>query len=398
MLKKMLRNYDYTLVVPVLLLCGFGLLMVYSSGMSVALDAGLDGSYYFKHQILAMAVALLGFAATMLFPYPLYKRLMKLILIVSLLSLVVVLLFGSVAGHAQSWISIAGFKFQPSEFVKLGLIIYLAAIFSKKQHYISNFTQGVLPPLVIILLTFILIALQPDMGTAMIVAGTAGVLIVCSGMRMKHLLSLLGLAVSIVSLLFLFLLSSVQASRFTAAYNPFSDPGGRGLQLINSYVAIASGGLTGRGLGESIQKYGFLPEAHTDFIMAIIAEEFGLFGVLFVIGLLAYIIFRGFLTGIRCKDTFGSLLAIGISGMLGVQAIVNLGAITGLLPVTGVTLPFISYGGSSLVLTMIAMGVLVNISMFVKLKQEQPSEQEQQKNPPTSSYRTRSFMKGVTPK
>lgn len=396
MLKKMLRNYDYTLVVPVLLLCGFGLLMVYSSGMSVALDAGLGGAYYFKHQMFAMAVALVGFAAAMLFPYQIYQKLMKLILVVSLISLVAVLFFGTVSNHAQSWINIAGFKFQPSEFVKLGLIIYLAAIFSKKQHYISNFTQGVMPPLIIIILTFILIAIQPDMGTAMIVAGTAGILIVCSGMRIKHLLALLGLAVTTVSLLFIFLLSSVQASRFTAAYDPFSDPNGKGLQLINSYIAIASGGFTGKGLGESIQKYGFLPEAHTDFIMAIIAEEFGLLGVLFVIGLLAYIVFRGFMTGIHCKDTFGSLLAIGISGMIGVQALVNLGAITGLLPVTGVTLPFISYGGSSLVLSMFAMGVLVNISMFVNLKREQSPEER--KDPPESSYRSRPYIKGVTPK
>lgn len=374
-------------MVPILLLCGFGLLMVYSATIQ-------DGNRFFIHQLFSLCMAFFVFLVAIVFPYNGYKKLMKPIIGLSLLSLVAVYLFGDGANGAKSWISIAGFRFQPSEFVKLGLIIYLAAIFSKKQHYISNFQQAVLPPLVVIILTFLLIARQPDLGTAMIVAATAGVIILCSGIRLKHLLGLLTLAVSFVGVAFFLMLSSYQVSRFTAAYHPFSDPDGKGLQLINSYIAIASGGVTGRGLGEGLQKYGFLPEAHTDFIMAIIAEEFGLFGVLFVIGLLAYIVFRGFLTGIRCKDTFGSLLAIGISGMLGIQALVNLGAITGLLPVTGVTLPFISYGGSSLVLSLFAMGILINITMFSNMRDEKsPEVSDEERTKP--SYQSRKSIKGV---
>ncbi|HET7522360.1 MAG TPA: FtsW/RodA/SpoVE family cell cycle protein [Bacillales bacterium] len=382
MLKKMFRHYDYTLVVPVLLLCGFGVLMVYSASMELSL---------LEKQVINLACALIAFFAAMLFPYKAYQKFMKPILVVSLLSLVVVLLIGKDNNGAESWIKVAGFNFQPSEFVKLGLIIYLAAIFSKKQHYISNFSRGVLPPLIVILITFVLIVIQPDLGTAMIVAGIAGVMIFCSGMRVRHLTGLLVLAAVGISLLLLFgsLLSPEQLSRFSGSYEPFEHADTSGYQLINSYIAIASGGLTGRGLGESLQKYDFLYAAHTDFIMAVIAEEFGLFGVLFVIGLLAYLVFRGFLVGIRCKDTFGSLLAIGIAGMLGIQSVVNLGVVCGLVPTTGVPLPFISYGGSALVLFMFSMGVLINISMFVNWRKEK-SEGNEKEIPTNQTFKTRS--------
>lgn len=388
MLKKMFRNYDYTIVVPVLLLCGFGILMVYSSSMAVAMDHGWKANHFFVRQLLSLVAGLFAFLVAMMLPYKMYKRLMKIILLVSLLALIAVKLIGTVSNHAQSWINIGGFGFQPSEFVKLGLIIYLAAVFSKKQHYISNFSRGVVPPLIVILITFLLIAAQPDLGTAMIVAGVAGVMIVCSGMRAKHLVGLLVLAGLCILLLGGVMLTEVQGSRFSAAYAPFEHPK-QGYQLINSYFAIASGGLTGRGLGESIQKYGFLPESYNDFIMAVVAEELGIFGVVFVIGLLGWLVFRGFLTGIRCKDTFGSLLAIGISGMLGVQSLINLGVVVGFVPVTGVPLPFISYGGSALVLFLFSMGILVNISMFVNL--EQRNAPEEQMEHPKQSYRTRSI-------
>ncbi|HEU5139883.1 MAG TPA: putative lipid II flippase FtsW [Bacillales bacterium] len=383
MLKKMFRHYDYTLIVPVLLLCGFGLLMVYSSSIVVALHDDKPADFFFTHQLMNLVAALIAFLVAMLFPYKAYERFTKLILGVSLVSLVAVLIIGigQASTGAQSWINIAGFNFQPSEFVKIGLIIYLAAVFSKKQNYISNFSRSVVPPLIVIVVTFMLIVAQPDLGTGMIVVAVAGVMIICSGMRGKHLFGLLSLggifAVIGLSVFFLFgsSLMPEQYSRIGAAYAPFDHPAG-GYQLRNSYIAIASGGLTGRGLGESIQKYRFLPEPYTDFIMAIVAEEFGLVGVILVIGLLAYLVFRGFMTGIRCKDTFGSLLAIGITGMLGVQSVINLGVVCGFVPVTGVPLPFISYGGSALVLFMFSMGILVNISMFVSWKSKKAPEQE----------------------
>lgn len=388
----MFHHYDYTIMVPMFLLCGFGVLMVYSSSMVIAINDGQSASYFFIHQLFNLGAGLVAFFFAILFPYKAYERFMKLIIGLSILSLIVVLFVGQVTNNAQSWIDIGGFNFQPSEFVKIGLIIYLAAVFSKKQHYITNFSRGVVPPLIVIVVTFVLIALQPDLGTAMIVAGTAGVMIICSGMRMKHLFGLLSLAGMSILILFGALLTGMQSTRFNAAYAPFAHPKA-GYQLIQSYIAIASGGVTGQGLGQGIQKYGFLPESYNDFIMAIIAEELGLFGVLFVIGLLGFLVFKGFLTGIRCKDTFGSLLAIGISGMLGVQAFINLGVVCGLVPVTGVPLPFISYGGSALVLFMFAMGILINISMFVNLKKKKNEEQEM--DIPEPVYESRSYIKGT---
>ncbi|HET7629548.1 MAG TPA: FtsW/RodA/SpoVE family cell cycle protein [Bacillales bacterium] len=380
MIKKMFQHFDYTMVIPVLLLGAFGVLMVYSSGIYWADWLGFAPDHFFVQQSMNFAAALVAFAFAMLFPYKAYAKFMKPILGISLLLLVFVKLNGTVSGNAQSWINVAGVNFQPSEFAKIGVIIYLAAVFSKKQHYITNFSRGVVPPLIVILITFLLIAAQPDLGTAMIIAGISGVMIVCSGMRIKHLTALLGLAVIGISVMLLFgsILSLEQLSRFDAAYHPFEhSEDDAGYQMINSYLAIAAGGLTGRGLGDGIQKYGFLPESYTDFIMAIIAEEFGLIGVTLVIGTLCFLVFKGFIIGIRCKDTFGSLLAVGIAGMIGVQSVINLGVVCGLLPVTGIPLPFVSYGGSSLVVCMFAMGVLINISMFIRWKKDESNGHEQ---------------------
>ncbi|WP_165995168.1 putative lipid II flippase FtsW [Bacillus sp. Cs-700] len=373
MIKKLFKHYDYSLIISVLLLCGFGLVMVYSASMVWAvMRHETNSAYFFNRQIIWLAASLIMFLLAMMFPYKAYRKFIVPILGLSVISLLLVKVIGSTTNNAQSWIEIGAFSFQPSEFVKLGLIIYLAAIYSKKQAYISNFVRGAMPPLLVIGLIFALVASQPDLGTAMIIALTSGIVIFCSGMKWSHILGLIIIGGIVFGLAWMSL-SPEQASRFTGAYDPFSDPEDSGFHLINSYIAIASGGITGQGFGQSIQKYGFLPEPHTDFIMAIVAEELGLLGVVFVIGLLGYIVFKGFVIGIRCKDTFGSLLAIGISGMIGVQTAVNLGAITGWLPVTGVPLPFISYGGSSLILLMISVGILINVSAFVNIRKEQKS-------------------------
>ncbi|WP_270181743.1 putative lipid II flippase FtsW [Alkalihalobacillus sp. CinArs1] len=374
MIKKLFKHYDYSLIISVLLLCGFGLVMVYSASMVWAvMRHETNSAYFFNRQIIWLAVSFFVLLGTMLFPYKAYRKFIIPILGGSVLGLLLVKIIGSTTNNAQSWIYIGPIGFQPSEFVKLGLIIYLAAIYSKKQAYISNFLRGALPPIMVIGVIFALVASQPDLGTAMIIALTSGIVIVCSGMKWQHLFSLIAVGVVLFAGAWL-TLSEEQLSRFTGAYNPFSDPTDSGFHLINSYIAIASGGITGQGFGQSIQKYGFLPEPHTDFIMAIVAEELGLFGVVFVIGLLGYIVFKGFVIGIRCKDTFGSLLAIGIAGMIGVQTAVNLGAITGWLPVTGVPLPFISYGGSSLILLMMSVGILINVSAFVNIRKSKKTD------------------------
>jgi cell division protein FtsW len=368
-IKELARHYDYSIVITTLLLLTFGLVMVYSSSTiwSIMILHG-SSTYIFKRQILWCIVALIAGSVGMILPYKMFKAFTKPITFGTLFLLVAVFLVGSKSNGATSWFSVGGFSIQPTEIAKLSLIIYLASVFSNKQAFISDFKSGVLPPLVVIGVFFLLIAAQPDLGSAMIVAGIAALMILCSGMRTKHLIFLFGLGGGTVAALFGFMLRGYQMKRFAAAYHPFTIANTEGWQLINSYIAIASGGFAGKGLGNSIEKAGFLPEPHTDFIIAIISEELGVLGMSFVLLCLLFIVIRGILVGIKCRDVFGSLLAIGISCFIGVQAIINLGAATGLLPVTGVPLPLVSYGGSSLVMTMFMIGIVVNISAFTNKK------------------------------
>ncbi len=381
MLKKMFQLYDYKIVIAVLLLSLFGLIMIYSSSMIIATSAKFDVSYdyFYGKQLTSLVIASIAFLITMLLPYRIYLRFFKIIALGCIVMLTLVFFIGTVANNAQSWISLGSFKLQPGEFVKIGVIIYLAAIFSKKQSYINDFATAVLPPLIFTVVIFLLVFFQPDLGTGILIAMIAIVMTFCSGMNIKSVLKLIMMGIVILSLLIPLssvLLTEEQMSRFGAAYDPFSDPQDDGMQLINSYIAIGSGGVKGLGLGNSVQKSGYLPEAHTDFIMAIISEELGIFGVGFVILLLSFIVLKGFMVARKCTDPFGSLLAIGISSMIGIQTCVNLGALTGLLPVTGVPLPFVSYGGSSLLVLMASAGVLVNISMFVNYRKQKDLSQD----------------------
>ncbi|MFT8871466.1 MAG: FtsW/RodA/SpoVE family cell cycle protein [Sporolactobacillus sp.] len=367
--KNVFSHYDYSLLIVMMILMAFGLIMVYSAGSvwaSMIMKPPHAPDYFFVKQLIAIVCAMPLLLVTMLCPYRTYRKLfIKLLLPFSLGLLLLLFAVGSVFNHAQSWLIVGAAAFQPAELAKLTVIIYLASVFSNKQERLAHSLSVVFPPLIVVGLFVLLVYLQPDLGTALIVLAIAGVMTVCAGLQVKHMLTLAGAAAAFLVFLFSHGLSSVQAGRFTAAYDPFSVAGKTGSQLINSYIAIASGGLTGRGLGRSIEKTGFLPEPQNDFIIAIIGEELGLLGILFVVVLLAYLVFKGFVTAVRCNDQFGSLLAVGISAMIGIQSFVNLGAASGLLPVTGVTLPFISYGGSSIFILMMSMGVLLNISASV---------------------------------
>ncbi|MEI3606758.1 FtsW/RodA/SpoVE family cell cycle protein [Pseudogracilibacillus sp. SE30717A] len=371
-MKERMKGYDYTLIITPVLLAGFGIVMIYSASMVSAVVDGLDSTYYFFKQLQWFVLALIGYIFCCIFPYKYYQNLTKTIIVISGILLIAVLLFGETANKATRSIELLGFNIQPSEFVKLALIIYLASVYSKKQQYINDFKKGVLPPLFLTVVMVGLIVLQPDIGTATIILLIVGTLIISSGIRMKHIL-LLGLFSSaIILMIFPKMITETRIARFTGAYQPFLNPESEGFHLIQSYLAIGGGGLSGEGLGQSIQKLGYLWGAHTDFIMAIVAEELGIFGVIIVIGLITVIVLRGLYIAKKCKNSFGSLLAIGISSMIGFQAIINLGAISGLLPITGVTLPFISYGGSSLLVLMLSMGILNNVARTVNLQEQEP--------------------------
>jgi cell division protein FtsW len=376
MLKKIIKSYDYSLLIAILMLCLFGLVMVYSSSMVFAASHPKinNPEFFYNRQKISMIIGFLGLIAAMIFPYKAYasSKLLSLIVFGSIGMLFMVAVFGSTANNAQSWLMLGTRGIQPSEFTKLSVIIYLASVYAKRQSYIDNLNKAILPPMLFTAGICFFVVIQPDIGTAFIISLIAGTIILCSGMGIRNILKLLFFGLTLIALMtpIIFIkretiFTTERISRFQGFMDPFLHQGDAGYQLINSYVAMGSGGLTGLGLGQSIQKFGYLPEAHTDFIMAVIAEELGLFGVLFVILLLAFIIFKGLLIARKCTDPFGSLLAIGISSMLAIQTFINLGGLTGLIPITGVTLPFISYGGSSLILLLLCMGVLLNVSMFV---------------------------------
>lgn len=372
MLKKIIRSYDYTLIIVLVLLSLFGLVMIYSASMVSAVQRyDVSSDFFYQKQKLHLLAGLFVFLFMSIFPYKIMKsnKILGIIVGGSLLMLSALFIFGHVAGNAQSWFQLGSRSLQPSEFVKIGVIIYLSAVYAKKQSYINEFNHGVVPPVIYLVFVCVLVAVQPDFGTAAIIFSIAAMIIIASGMNIKNIMKLILIGAVLVMPFVLILqdeiFSETRLSRFEAFNDPFSDEQGSGYQLVNSFMALGSGGVNGLGLGQSVQKLGYLPESHTDFIMAVIAEELGIWGVGFVILSLGFIVLKGFYTALKCKDPFGTLLAVGISSMIGIQSFTNLAGISGLIPLTGVPLPFVSYGGSSILQLSFAMGILVNVSMFV---------------------------------
>jgi cell division protein FtsW len=380
LIKKIIKCYDYPLIIAVVMLSLFGLIMVYSSSMiSAVIRFEVPSDYFYQRQKLWLIVSFICFFVTLIVPYKIWanKKFVKVIFFASPLMLIAVALLGHTANNATSWFRIGALSLQPAEFVKLGLIVYLSAVFANKQQRLTEPVKSNLFPIYYTLFICFLIAIQPDFGTAMIVMAIAACLIFSSGLRLrllfKQFLFFMLVFAFMSPIIFPFfgdkIFSKERMSRIYSFLDPFKYANDEGFQLVNSYLAIGLGGIKGLGLGKSIQKYGYLPESHTDFIMSIIAEELGLFGVVFTLGLLAFIVLRGLWIARKCNDAFGSLLAIGISAMIGIQTFINVGGVTGVIPITGVPLPLVSYGGSSLMLFMTSLGVLVNVSMFTKYEE-----------------------------
>ena len=354
------------LIITPILLAAFGVVMIYSASMVTAVADGLDSTFYLFKQLQWFILGLIGFLFFTVFPYKKIQKMTKIVVIFSFILLAIVLLYGETVNQATRSINFFGtINIQPAEFVKLGVIIYLASIYSKKQNYIGSLSKAVIPPLILVSLLIVLILRQPDIGTAGIVMATTLVMISCAGFKVKHLAGIGAMLLLVVATAIPLMATETRLARITGAYQPFASPESDGYHLVQSYLAIGSSGLSGEGLGQSIQKLGYLWGAHTDFIMSIIAEELGVIGVIGIIGLTALIVLRGLYIARYCEDQFGTLLAVGISAMIGIQAIINLSVTSGLLPITGVPLPFISYGGSSLFVLMISMGILNNIAKSV---------------------------------
>lgn len=365
-LPKTKSTPDIIIIITTLALLTVGMIMVYSASAVWATYKFDDAFFFAKRQIFFAGIGLISMFTIMSVDYWVWRKHAKLIIITCFLLLIIVLIpgVGLVRGGAQSWLGVGAFSIQPSEFMKFAMIAFLAKYLSENQRNITKFKQGLLPSLSLVILAFGLIMLQPDLGTGAVMIGTSIIMIYVSGAKSSHfiglgLLGLVGLAALIIS-------APYRIKRITSFLDPWSDPLGSGFQIIQSLYAIGPGGLMGLGLGESRQKFFYLPEPQTDFIFAILSEELGFIGGTFVILLFSILLWRGIRIALGAPDLFGSLLSIGIIGMIAIQVMINIGVVIGLMPVTGITLPFLSYGGSSLTLMLVAVGVLLNISRHAR--------------------------------
>lgn len=363
------RAPDYWLALAVIALAGLGLVMVYSASAIVAQDRFGDSSFFFKRQALWV---LLGTAAAMIaqrIHYEQLRRVTPLFVLITLvvLSLVLIPGIGRIAGGARRWLTIGPASFQPAEAAKMAMALYMARFLTARTADVQGLQRGVLPPVLLAGLMLGLIVLQPDMGSAILVGLVMAAMLFVGGARLLHLLglSLAGAPILAVAVLG----EEYRRRRILAFLDPWADPQGMGFHIIQSLLALGSGGIFGVGLGASRQKYFYLPERHTDFIFAIVGEELGLIGTASVLLLFALFAYRGFRIARAAPTRYAGLLASGITAMVLLQAVVNIGVTTGMLPITGVPLPFLSFGGSSLVFTMIGVGILLNISQYATMRQ-----------------------------
>ncbi len=355
-----MKKFNISLFISVIILSSFGLLMVYSSSSIWAEYKFDDPLKYVKNQGLFLIIGIIIMYLISKIDYKKYYKYASKIFLICFTLIVLVLFVGTERNGSKSWFGIGSFGIQPSEFMKLAMIIFTSKYLYNNQKDIGNIKKGVMPILGLTLIIFLLIMLQPDFGTGVIlVMGVIGLLFI-GGVNLKFFLKIgvLGIA-GIVGLI---IAAPYRLKRILSFLNPWSDPLGSGFQIIQSLYAIGPGGLFGYGLGGSRQKHFYLPEPQTDFIFSIISEEFGFMGVIIVAGLFSFIIYKAIKIALKCDDLFGKYLAFGIIFTLAFQTLLNLSVVIGLIPVTGVTLPFLSYGGSSLLITLASIGIILNIS------------------------------------
>jgi len=354
-------SVDGFLFVITLLLVFVGLVMVFSASAVIAKERYHSG-YFFLLRQLGWAVG--GFIAMMAGMRMDYRRLKHPAVVFSLLGLTTLLLisvfFLDRAHHTHRWIHFSGFSFQPSELAKPVLILFLAFFLENRTKFMDDARNTLIPAVLPTFVFIVLIVFQPDLGTAIACAAVTVCILFVAGLEMKYLAY--SLLLSLLPLYFLIFHVAYRRDRILAFLNPYSDPQGRGFHIIQSLIAVSTGGLTGVGLMEGKEKLFYLPEPHTDFIFSVLGEELGLVGCLAVVFLFAIFLWRGARTALRTGDMFGRLLAVGITSMVVVQAFINISVVLGLMPTKGIPLPLISYGGSSLFITLACIGVLLNVS------------------------------------
>lgn len=354
---------DYVLLFSTALLVLFGFLMVFSATTMESLQSG-DPTYYLKRQFIYVLIGALALFAGYKIEYSVYKKYSVALLGSALVLLLAVFVpvVGRSAGGAARWIDLGLFSFQPSEVVKIAIILYLADALARRGDKIRSFWKGLAPLLCVVGFFCALIMMQPDLGTVILIFMTSTAMMFLAGARISHLLALVPPAV--LGVLALSFASPYRWRRIIAFLDPWKDPLGAGYHIIQSMIAIGSGGFFGFGLGNSRQKFLSLPEQYTDFIFSIVCEELGLIGAVFLIALFIFFISRAIRVCRFAPDSFSRLISGGLTGYIGLQALINMGVATGSLPTTGIPLPFISYGGTSLVITLFAVGIILNISTY----------------------------------
>jgi cell division protein FtsW len=355
---KAIRGAGVQALLIALILVGLGLVMVYSASSVLASVKFADSSFFLERQSIRAAIGIVLMFLFVRIPLDLWARGARLMLVFGFVLLVLVLLLGE-GRNTQRWFWLAGVAFQPSEYVKLVLVVYLADVMARREEQMNDFRSGLLPRLLVIAAVVLLVALQPDLGTALAIGMIAGVMLWVGGARPVHLLGC-GLAM-VPFVAFSLYLAPYQLRRFLN-FIQAGDVLGNNYQLEQSLLALGSGGFYGVGLGNSMQKQQFLPEPHTDFVFAFIGEEMGLVGTLIVIGLFVAFAIHGLRIAREAPTYHGFLLATGITAMISVYAMLNIGVVTGVLPTTGLPLPFISYGGSALLWNLSGVGILVGIA------------------------------------
>lgn len=386
---KYIRDYskyvDFSLFIAYIVLCLIGLVMIYSASMIGGPRGMLSGAgavsstYFYKRQLFSI---ILSFGIVFFMTYFMHiniiknKRVQQGSIFAVLVLLVLTMLFGIEVNGSKSWLPTGIMMIQPSEFLKIVTIIYLAYIYDKKKN-LNQMSVDLVSPIILIGFCSGLVLLQPDFGSTMLVFMIVICILMYSGIAFGTMVKTAGALVGVACLAFLYsfvtngsLLTPHQVARFEVLKNPFKDESGIGYHLSNSLMAIGNGGLFGRGLGNGIMKLGYLPEPHTDFIFAVIAEELGLVGVILIIALLFFIVYKGFMYAALATSMFYRLICIGAASYIGIQAFINLGGVVGLIPLTGVPLPFLSYGGSSMLSLSIAIGLLLMASKHVKQEAE----------------------------
>jgi cell division protein FtsW len=363
---------DFLLLILTLLLVGFGLIMVFSASSSMAVTKPIynnDSLYFVKRQLMWIGIGGFIMLVLMNIHFQKYKKLFILFFVGTLFLLILVPFVATDTNGAKSWLGIGSFGVQPTEFAKLAIILYLAAIIAKKDEKFRDFKRGLLPVMIVVGFFAFLIMLQPDFGSCAILVLSASAIVIAGGSNLKHILLssgvLLGLAVLGTSLYFLIHPSAdfgYRGARFTSFMDPLADQQGTGYHLTRSLEAFGHGGLMGTGLGNSVQKLFYLPFAYNDFIFAVIGEELGFVGTTLFILFYIFFLWRALIVALRCPDIYGTLVGIGLVSLIAIQALINMGGVSGAIPITGVTLPFISYGGSSMLTLLTGMGILLSIS------------------------------------